>query len=226
MPRAPGESTGARRPTISWTLSRTSSPRSFVERDGLAGPHAVDRVVERVHEHPSPEFAVGEVTSKAAVDLPPHVRIASSSTLSLDRSRSRSRRAWPNALARRTRRSRVAQPRRTQGEPTVLARRDAAGRSRSLSSSNASTAPRRLAAADHRSLIHRRRATRVATGERPPPLRAICAPRSPVSIRAAERTTSLENGSGDPVVPVAREHLAQGGRREARPGRPSGRLRP
>ena len=44
-----------------------------VERDGLAGPHAVDRVVERVHEHPSPELAVGDDV-EAAVDLPPHGR--------------------------------------------------------------------------------------------------------------------------------------------------------
>ena len=44
-----------------------------VERDGLAGPHAVDRVVERVHEHPSPELAVGDDV-EAAVDLPLHGR--------------------------------------------------------------------------------------------------------------------------------------------------------
>ena len=29
------------------------------ERDRLAGPHAVDGVVERVHEHPPTELAVG-----------------------------------------------------------------------------------------------------------------------------------------------------------------------
>ncbi len=38
------------------------------ERDRLPGPHAVHRVVERVHEHPSPELAVGDDV-QAAVDL-------------------------------------------------------------------------------------------------------------------------------------------------------------
>jgi hypothetical protein len=43
------------------------------ERHRLAGPHAVDRVVERVHEHPPAELAVRHDV-EPAVDLPLHHR--------------------------------------------------------------------------------------------------------------------------------------------------------